>query len=473
MKCHSCLAIVTVFVSSLSLSPPAAAQQESIVVRTRGPVHEAFATAVSFNSQPTAVIPTEPPAPLAEALPARMPVGENIAWIPGYWEWDSTGDGYLWVSGMWRDLPPGREWVPGYWRPTAGGHQRIAGYWADSSATEHSYVPEPPEPVETGPDIESPGTGQAWVPGMWRWVDDRYRWQAGFWTPLHERWTYVPDHYRWTPRGHLHVRGYWDHAPLRRGVMFAPVTFTTRPENFRPDVVILADAVVRHLFIRTGNGAYHFGDYYDPTLRREGFIPALQYGLAGTLGFDPVTAHVRWSQRSDATWLRQRRDEYLHYYQNRDSRPPVVLAALDEMDGVRGARIGDLRYPVAAPLDRYVAAAEQQGASFRPTDAPARARAAELGAELARISGQRRDFEAAAAVERAESFAVDPSGRSPLRGRDIDAAAPAEGPPALPQGPPPIDPATLRTTPPERERTTPEPATDAEPLQPAPPTSSP
>ena len=53
--------------------------------------------------------------------PPRSPQGADVEWIPGYWAWDDERNDYLWISGIWRDIPPGRQWVPGYWSQVDGG----------------------------------------------------------------------------------------------------------------------------------------------------------------------------------------------------------------------------------------------------------------------------------------------------------------------------------------------------------------
>ena len=89
--------------------------QAGVQVLTRGPVHEAFAETVTFDPEPGIVVPKSPPAAIEELPPDQKPEGANVAWIPGYWAWDDERNDFLWVSGIWRDLPPGRQWVPGYW----------------------------------------------------------------------------------------------------------------------------------------------------------------------------------------------------------------------------------------------------------------------------------------------------------------------------------------------------------------------
>ncbi len=89
--------------------------EQGVQVLTRGPVHEAFAETVTFDAEPGIVVPKAPPAAIEELPPDQKPEGANVSWIPGYWAWDDERNDFLWVSGIWRDLPPGRQWLPGYW----------------------------------------------------------------------------------------------------------------------------------------------------------------------------------------------------------------------------------------------------------------------------------------------------------------------------------------------------------------------
>ena len=99
-------------------SVPADAEQ-GVQVLTRGPVHEAFAETVTFDPEPGVVVSKAPPAAIEELPPAHRPEGAHVTWIPGYWGWDDERNDFLWVSGIWRALPPGRQWVPGYWGQSA------------------------------------------------------------------------------------------------------------------------------------------------------------------------------------------------------------------------------------------------------------------------------------------------------------------------------------------------------------------
>ena len=141
--------------------------EEGVQVLTRGPIHEAFAETVTFDPQPGIVVPKTPPDPIEELPPDQRPAGVNVAWVPGYWAWDDERDDFLWVSGIWRALPPGRQWVPGYWGQSGQETQWTSGYWADTKLSDVRYLPEPPATAEVGPNIAAPSADHVWAPGCW------------------------------------------------------------------------------------------------------------------------------------------------------------------------------------------------------------------------------------------------------------------------------------------------------------------
>src|SRR5436305_945434 len=95
--------------------PDDGAPPEGVEVQARGPVHEAFGEPTNARGTPGPVVSKAPPAPVEEAPPQEKPEGDNVSWIPGYWSWDDEAADFLWVSGFWREEPPGRDWVPGEW----------------------------------------------------------------------------------------------------------------------------------------------------------------------------------------------------------------------------------------------------------------------------------------------------------------------------------------------------------------------
>ena len=138
-------------------------------VLTRGPVHEAFADLTQSADLPDEVISRSPPDPIEELPPDQKPEGDNVTWIPGYWSWDGERGDFIWISGVWRDLPPNRQWVPGYWTDVRGGHQFIAGFWQEVGHDDVEYFPQPPQPLDVGPSSPSPGANYTWARGSWRW----------------------------------------------------------------------------------------------------------------------------------------------------------------------------------------------------------------------------------------------------------------------------------------------------------------
>jgi hypothetical protein len=264
-------------------------------VLTRGPVHEAFAGTISYDPEPGMIVDREPPVLIEEVPPEQRLEGDNVTWIPGYWAWDDDQNDFLWISGIWRNLPPDREWVPGYWAEAEGKWQWTSGYWEDAETTEVSYLPDPPRSLETGPNVEATSNDQTWIPGNWVYREERYAWRPGTWVAARENWVWVPAYYRWTRRGYVYVDGYWDYPPVRRGVVFAPVRFQrdyiSRPHyTYSPVTVISLAVFTNHLFVRPSHNHYYFGDYYEPRYRERNYYAAMIPSMPTTVGSIATTA---------------------------------------------------------------------------------------------------------------------------------------------------------------------------------------
>lgn len=299
-------------------------------VLTRGPVHEAFAGIVSYNPEPGVVVAKAPPEVIEELPPETRPAGENISWIPGYWGWDDERSDYLWISGTWRELPPGRQWTTGYWGANEQGHQWISGYWADASVQETTYLPRPPVTVENGPNIEAPSMDHSWTPGSWMWSQERYAWRPGYWTEGRTDWDWIPAQYVWTPRGYVFVDGYWDYSFDRRGVIYAPVYFSTgyrsRPGySYSPVIAIGLATMMEHLFLRPNYHHYYFGDYYERRYRDNGYYAPYAY-QSSRHGYDPVYSQRRWTHRQDRDWERHYQESYDYRRDHESARPPRTFA---------------------------------------------------------------------------------------------------------------------------------------------------
>lgn len=404
-----------------------------VEVLTRGPVHEAFAATVSFNPEPGILVNVQPPAAIEEIPPDQRLEGENVTWIPGYWAWGEDSNDFLWISGIWRNLPPGRQWIPGYWAQTDSRYQWTSGYWEDAKVAEVTYLPKPPRSVETGPNIEAPSRDVSWLPGSWAWQDDRYAWRAGYWAPVRENWIWVPSYYRWTPRGYVYVDGYWDYEVARRGVLFAPVHFGrdvySQPGYYyTPTTVISLSVFLNHLFLRPSYGHYYFGDYYGSNYRDQGYYASYSYG-SGYRGFDPIYSHYRWENRDDLNWDRQRREYFEYRRDNEAARPPRTWAALNSIPEAE-RRVGN--FAVAQPLDRLVSGGDGGRQRFQAVDKKDRERFVAQRQEIGKFRRERQQLETRekVAVEGSTAPAARVKvNRSPVVARQSDRPGKGEAPP--------------------------------------------
>ncbi len=380
---------------------------DGIQVLTRGPVHEAFAETVTFDPQPGIVAPKAPPAAIEELPPDQKPEGANIAWIPGYWAWDDERSDFLWVSGIWRDLPPSRQWVPGYWDQSGQGYQWTSGYWADAQASNVQYLPEPPVTAEAGPNIPSPSPDDTWLPGSWLWQQNRYAWRPGLWATAHPDWEWVPAHYLWAHRGYVFVDGYWDYSIGRRGVLFAPVYFSagmyTQPRfSYSPATVIDLDVFTNCLFLRPQYQHYYFGDYYADNYQAAGFYPSYSYN-SGRHGYDPIFTHERWQHRQDGQWERRIAADFQNRRDHADARPPRTLAAQTAFRA--GEATSGKRSPVlAVPFSQFTKS-QNSPLRFQPVDSLERQKLVQHVQAVQRFREQRQKLENQAAAPSAASAA--------------------------------------------------------------------
>ena len=370
--------------------------EDGMQVLTRGPVHEAFAGTVSFDPEPGIVAPAAPPAAIDELPPDQRPEGANVAWIPGYWAWDDEGNDFLWVSGIWRALPPGRQWVPGYWGRAEQGFQWTSGYWADAELEEVEYLPEPPATAEAGPNIAASSADQMWLPGCWIWHQNRYAWRPGFWTAAQADWIWTPAHYVWAPRGYVYVDGYWDYSIGRRGVLFAPVHFTRSLYSragfsYSPSMVINLGVLANHLFLRPRYQHYYFGDYYAANYQTLGFFASYSYH-SSRYGYDPIYAHQRWQHRQEPRWEHDVATEFHNRRDHEDMRPPHTWADLGALIAGDAASRGR-RPVVAAPFSEFTRS-QDSPLRFQHVDQSERQNLGKRGHEVHQFGQQRQRLEA-------------------------------------------------------------------------------
>lgn len=397
----ACFAAVLAGLVLAGVTAPAARAQdagpgpEGGEVLTRGPVHEAFAGLVSYNPEPGVVVKTPPPELIEEIPPEEKPEGDDVAWIPGYWAWDDERNGYLWISGTWRVPPPGREWMAGYWRDTGDGFQWISGYWADATAQETAYLPPPPPTLEVGANVDAPSEDYGWTPGCWIWREGRYAWRAGYWSEGRADWVWVPAYYVWTPRGVIYVEGFWDYPVAQRGVLFAPIWYSSRGYarrgySYSPRVVINVSFFNDCLFVRPSYHHYYFGDYYDSRYDRAGFYAAYSF-QAGRHGYDPFYSHNRWEHRADRDWAGRYQESYRYRRDHEAARPPHTWSAQVSVS-TRSATGGRALIVVASPIDQLARNHDNPG-RFSTVPAGDRQRLAQQGREVQQTRDRRRGDE--------------------------------------------------------------------------------
>jgi WXXGXW repeat (2 copies) len=82
--------------------------------------------ATSALAQVTVVVPTAPPPPRVEVMPA--PPRGGVVWQPGYYKW--SGREHVWVEGRYADPPrPGVRWVAPTWDHRDNGWVYLDGRW--------------------------------------------------------------------------------------------------------------------------------------------------------------------------------------------------------------------------------------------------------------------------------------------------------------------------------------------------------
>jgi WXXGXW repeat (2 copies) len=281
---------------------PAFGQQPDVL--TRGPIHEAFAQPLDVTGGPTMALPKAPPPPIRELPPDQQPEGANVQWIPGYWGWDADKSDFIWVSGVYRDAPPGRQFVPGYWTNTPEGWRWVAGFWAADQQTDPPTVPQPPESLESGPASPQPDENSMYAPGTWVYQNSAFAWRPGYWTAFRPNLLWIPPHYVWTPAGWVYIDGYWDLPLANRGLLFAPVAFVGSPWldpgwSYTPSCVVRPSVILGASFFRPRTGHFFFGNFFGPGHATLGFRP----WFTGLGRFDPAFSHFVWTHRSTPNWF--------------------------------------------------------------------------------------------------------------------------------------------------------------------------
>ncbi|NOT01710.1 MAG: BcpO-related WXXGXW repeat protein [Phycisphaerales bacterium] len=425
--------------------PPSPEGEQGVQVLTRGPVHEAFAETVTFDAEPGIVVTMAPPNPIDEVPPDQRPEGVNVTWIPGYSAWDDERNDYLWVSGVWRAPPPGRQWVSGYWGRSSQGFQWTSGYWGDVQLSETEYLPEPPQTVEVGPSMPAPSSDHSWIPGSWIWHHGRYAWRPGYWVTVQADWNWIPAHYTWAPRGYVFVDGYWDYSVGRRGVLFAPVYFDAgiyarQGFYYSPSTVISLSVFSDHLFVRPRYHHYYFGDYYDISYQNAGFYTRFAF-QSSRYGYDPIYAHQRWDHRQDRDWEIRVDADFRHRRDHADARPPRTLA-LQIALGAENPKSQERNLDVAVSLER-LAKSQDSPVRFQRLDNEEKQRLGQRRQAVQNFREERQKLEARPVDRSADESSRESAParliipRSPIVGRRGDENGRERNPPSVHKAPEP------------------------------------
>jgi hypothetical protein len=258
----------------------AAEAEKPVQALTDGPVHEAFLSPAK-DGEPVHV-EKPPPAPIIERPGIDSP-SARAEWIGGYWEWDPGRKDFVWVTGTWRNPPPGRFWVNGYWKRDDQGWYRVPGFWSDRRTDRIDYRKDgpPTEHPEDNPG-ESPGPDFFYVPGQYYPDGDGVVWKPGFWANVQPGWAWVPAQWVRQPEGWTFQEGYWDRTLEDRGTLFAPAQVA--PGARGPDTVFQPYSQISPESYGLLYGAFgrpnayydgYPGNFYDPTGRYYGYA---QYG---------------------------------------------------------------------------------------------------------------------------------------------------------------------------------------------------
>jgi len=310
--------------------PPPGVRAGEFEILARGPVHEAFAEPVDGTANATPVVAAPPPPPIDEQPPDARPAGDDVQWVGGYWYWEAERNDYIWVSGCWRNEPPGRTWLPGRWQQVQGGFHWVSGSWVPEGQHQIELLPPPPPPVNEDLDGLAPADAHSvFEPGYWVWKKDAYAWRSAKWVSEPVDWLWQPATYTWTPGGYVFTEGYWDRPLRQRGLLFAGFALRrdvamTRKVTFAPHYAVLPEFLETALFVRPASKHYYFGDYFDDgAYKKNGYIAWPEYRTNRGV-FDPLYAHAR-NYPAAPNWDRTTHFVYTARYAGQAPRPPRTL----------------------------------------------------------------------------------------------------------------------------------------------------
>ncbi|HEY2785680.1 MAG TPA: hypothetical protein VGJ05_11985 [Fimbriiglobus sp.] len=325
-------------------SPKPVEPEPGVQVAEQGPIHEAFAQPGAAVRGKDMVAPKAPPPPVPELPPDTKPTGNDVKWVPGYWMWEDGKKDFTWVSGFWRDVPPGREWSAGEWKKQGNEYRYVPGFWKPTTMNQWRVdLPEPPKQLNADPNTPAPHQGMTWIPGSWVYNEGtgQYAWRSGYWADPPGNMVYQPDQYQETTYGFAYNPGYWDYCLEDRGLLYAPVCFTRPLWNtpgwyYRPRFALNvgygtgwgSGAFFASLSIGPGFGNYYYGPYGSGWSVGLGLFPSYLYG-----GFGYLPTWAGYAYRSNYPWWYSGHGYYnsmYHHYSGLNGHNPAYANHLHQ-----------------------------------------------------------------------------------------------------------------------------------------------
>ncbi len=250
------VALISTLTFSLSAAPSGGAQPVK-----GGRLHEAFMTLEAPVTLLQAV-EEQPPHPLKEDLPKQTL--EDTVWVPGYWEWSSTREAFIWCSGGWRRPPPQHQWIPGYWKQFDEGWVRLKGFWSPEPVDNLTYISKPPPPSYNENPANPPSKDSFWMAGYWKYVGGEYTWYSGKWEKADPNWIYSPARYVWRPQGYVFLPAFWDWPLEERGVAHACLMISELQEQitYTPDLILEPSVIIQECLLYYPDYTYFYLYYY-------------------------------------------------------------------------------------------------------------------------------------------------------------------------------------------------------------------
>lgn len=209
---------------------------------TEGAVHEAYVTPSTEGGAVIRSISQQPPQPINELIPPQC--HSEAIWIAGYWSWNEEIKDFIWISGLWRRVPPNHVWIPGVWKQFGSDWAWLPGFWSAQPLENLHWIADHPLDPREEPIGDAPGNGYFWMPGYWTYEADskQFSWLAGRWVQLDPEWMYTPAYYLWRPEGYIFIPGYWDLPLELRGCPYSPVLVD---RSIRDSVIYLPSLVLQ------------------------------------------------------------------------------------------------------------------------------------------------------------------------------------------------------------------------------------